>query len=108
MLTDTLTRATPLDRRPLTDAFGAEIIGADLAKPLDDATARAIRDIWIDAGILLLRGTDQDDEAQMRLSTIFGEMEPAATADLNDPTNRFMMTLAYDPADPLHPNAAHR
>ena len=99
MLTDTLTRTAPIERRPLTPDFGAEIIGVDLSKPIDEPTRRAIHDAWIDAGILLFRGADQDDEAQMRLSSIFGEMEPAATADLNDPTNKFMMTLAYDPAD---------
>jgi taurine dioxygenase len=100
MLTDTLDRTAPVERRPLTPAFGAELIGVDLSKPLDEATIKAVRDAWIDAGILLLRGKGQDDEAQMRLSTLFGEMEPAATADLNDPNNAYMMTLAYDPANP--------
>ncbi|GAC1574615.1 MAG: TauD/TfdA family dioxygenase [Sphingomicrobium sp.] len=100
MLTNTLKRAAAIERRPLTPAFGAEIIGVDLSKPIDDATSNAVREAWIDAGILLFRGEDQDDEAQMRLSSIFGEMEPAATADLNDPINKFMMTLAFDPADP--------
>lgn len=101
MLTETATRpaSTQLTRRPLTPKFGAEIIGVDLSRPLDEDTTRFIHDTWIDAGILLLRGADQDDEAQMRLSRVFGEMEPAATADLNDPNNKFMMTLAYDPED---------
>lgn len=93
-----LTKDT-LTSRPLTNGFGAEIIGLDLGAPLDPATEEAIRTLWIDAGILLFRGVDQDDDAQMRLSRIFGEMEPAATADMNDPNNRFMMTLAYDPSD---------
>jgi taurine dioxygenase len=97
MLTETV---APIERRPLTPAFGAEILGVDLTKPLDEATRRAIHDAWIDAGILLFRGANQDDQAQMQLSTIFGEMEPAATADLNDPVNKFMMTLSYDPANP--------
>jgi len=100
MLTDTLNPADAIERRPLTPDFGAELIGVDLSKPLDENTRRAIHDAWIDAGILLFRGIHQDDEAQMRLSAVFGEMEPAATADLNDPVNKFMMTLAYDPADP--------
>lgn len=85
--------------RPLTARFGAEIAGVDLTRPLDEETAEAIRRTWIDAGLLLFRGADNDDEAQMRLSRLFGEMEPAATADMNDPNNQFMMTLAYDPDD---------
>lgn len=93
MATDTLSI------RPLTPGFGAEIEGVDLSRPLDAATAEAIRNTWIEKGILLFRGGAQDDEAQMRLSRLFGEMEPAATADMNDPNNAFMMTLAYDPED---------
>lgn len=85
--------------RRLTPAFGAEVQGVDLSGSIDDATAQAIYDLWIDAGLLLFRGAGHDDEAQMRLSRLFGEMEPAATADMNDPDNRFMMTLAYDPND---------
>jgi taurine dioxygenase len=93
MLSDELTI------RPLTAVFGAEIEGLDLCQPLSETTAKAIRSVWIDKGLLLFRGAAQDDEAQMRLSRLFGDMEPAATADLNDPDNRFMMTLAYDPED---------
>jgi taurine dioxygenase len=90
---------TALSTRPLAPGFGAEIVGVDLRHSLDDATEQAIRSAWIASGILLFRGAAQDDEAQMRLSRIFGEMEPAATADMNDPNNQYMMTLAYDPKD---------
>ncbi|MBO9376240.1 TauD/TfdA family dioxygenase [Sphingomonas histidinilytica] len=93
------TRAEGLTIRPLAPGFGAEIVGVDLSRPIDTATEEAIRAAWIEHGILLFRGEDQDDAAQMRLSAIFGEMEPAATADMNDPNNKFMMTLAYDPDD---------
>jgi len=95
-----LTTASPITTRRLDGPFGAEILGADLTRPLDDATVKAIHDAWIEHGILLFRGLENDDAAQMRLSGIFGEMEPAATADLNDPVNSFMMTLGYDPANP--------
>jgi taurine dioxygenase len=93
------TRAEGLTIRPLAPGFGAEIVGLDLSRPIDAATEAAIRAAWIEHGILLFRGAEQDDAAQMRLSAVFGEMEPAATADMNDPDNRFMMTLAYDPDD---------
>ncbi|WP_016744532.1 TauD/TfdA dioxygenase family protein [Rhizorhabdus wittichii] len=93
------TRAEGLTIRPLAPGFGAEIVGLDLSRPIDAATEAAIRAAWIEHGILLFRGEDQDDAAQMRLSAIFGEMEPAATADMNDPDNKYMMTLAYDPDD---------
>lgn len=96
MLSETEAR---FETRPLTPNFGAEIIGLDLSQPLDEATQKAIRDVWIQSGIVLVRGDNHDDEAQMRLSRVFGEMEPAATASMNDPDNQFMMTLSYDPKE---------
>lgn len=88
-----------LSTRALTPNFGAEIVGLDLTRPLDEATAHAIRDVWIDAGVVLVRGEDHDDGAQMRLSRVFGEMEPSATSSMNDPDNQFLMTLSYDPRE---------
>lgn len=84
---------------PLSPHLGLEISGVDLTQALDAATAQAIRDAWIRAGVLLFRGAGTSDEAQMRLSAVFGEMEPAATADMNRPDNPYLMTLAYDPTD---------
>lgn len=105
MLTDT----PLLDIRPLDAPFGAQIIGADLTRDIDDATRQAIRDAWIAHGILLFRDARNDDAAQMRLSRIFGEMEPAATSDLNDLTNAYLMTLGYDPENPTgRPNPFYR
>ena len=33
----------------------------------------------------------------MRLSRVFGEMEPAATKDMNEPDNPYLMRLEYAP-----------
>lgn len=96
MTTDTKAK---LQIRPLTERFGAEIIGVDMSRPFDEETVEFIHKAWIDKGLLLFRNPEADDEAQMRLSRLFGEMEPAATADMNDPNNEFMMTLKYDPED---------
>src|SRR5579859_5732726 len=88
-----------LSLRPLTPHFGLEVRGVDLSSELDHATQEAIRDAWIQGGILLFRGAGTTDEIQMRLSQVFGEMEPAATADMNRPDNPYLMTLQYDPED---------
>lgn len=85
--------------RPLTGRFGAELSGLDFAADLDDATAAAVRAAWIEYGVLLFRGGDLDDAAQMRLSRVFGELQPSATTVMNDAVNPYMMTLAYDPED---------
>jgi taurine dioxygenase len=86
-----------LRTRPLTPHLGAEIIGVDLTRPVDSATRQAILDAWIEHGVLLFRGIAGSDEIHMRLSTIFGEMEPAATAAMNSLDNPVMMELRYDP-----------
>jgi taurine dioxygenase len=92
---------------PLSPNLGLEVSGVDLTQEPDDATRDAILDAWIKAGVLLFRGAGTSDEIQMRLSQVFGAMEPAATADMNRPDNPYLMTLAYDPADKAPRFAQH-
>jgi taurine dioxygenase len=88
-----------IESRPLTEGFGAEVIGVDLTENLSATTEAEIREAWIAHGLLLFRNHRHDDEALMRFSRIFGDMEPAATAMLNDAENPYIMTLKYDPND---------
>jgi taurine dioxygenase len=87
----------PIERIPLTPALGLELRGVDLSRPLDDATRIEILDAWIEAGVLLFRDAAHSPEEHMRLSEVFGELEPAATKQLNDPNNPYLMTLAHSP-----------
>jgi taurine dioxygenase len=84
---------------PLTPHFGFEIRGVDLTAPISPQTTQEILDAWIEGGILLFRGAGATDEIHMRLSSVFGQMEPAATASMNRPDNPYLMTLLYDPED---------
>ena len=62
--------------RPLHPAIGAEVIGVDLSKPVDDDTFGAIHAEWIEGGILLFR--DQQalrPEQHIAFSEGFGELE---------------------------------
>ncbi|HRD27728.1 MAG TPA: TauD/TfdA family dioxygenase, partial [Caulobacter sp.] len=43
---------------PLTPTIGAEVEGIDLARPLDDATVKALRQALLDWKVLFFR--DQD------------------------------------------------
>jgi taurine dioxygenase len=79
--------------------FGAEIIGLDLERPLDEATAASIRGLWVDAGILLFRGAGSSADAHLRVSRVFGEPQPSATAKLNLKDNPYLMSLANKPGD---------
>ena len=66
-MTITVTRLTP--------CFAARVFGADIARPLDDATWAAIRAAFEEHSVLLFRGQPLDDEAQIAFSRRFGPLE---------------------------------
>lgn len=60
--------------KPTGAALGAEIIGADLTKPLDDATFAQIRAAFYQHEVLYFRGQALSDEDQIRFSARFGTL----------------------------------
>jgi taurine dioxygenase len=58
--------------RKLSAPLGAEIVGADLSQPLDDADVEAIKRAWHDHLVLLFRGQDLSEDAQIRFARYFG------------------------------------
>jgi taurine dioxygenase len=66
-----------IEVRPLSRALGAEIIGADVAQPLDDETFRRIHAAWLDHLVLLFRRQRLDDADLVRFTGRFGELEEA-------------------------------
>ena len=64
-----------LQIRKLSDAFGAEILGLDLSRELDDATYAALKKAYADYSVLLLRGQKMSDERHVEFSRHFGELE---------------------------------
>lgn len=83
--------------RPLSPHLGVEVLGIDLNQPLSDEAKQYIKDKWIQHGVLLFRNPDHTDEAHMRLSELFGQMEPGAVKHINDPSNPYLMTLENNP-----------
>ena len=61
-----------LDETPLTGAIGAEVAGVDLAAPIGDDLAAALRDALARRGVLLFRDQPLDLDAQLRLTAAFG------------------------------------
>jgi len=49
----------------LSSALGAEIRGVDVSRTLDEATFARIRDAWHEHLVIVLRGQDLDEEAQV-------------------------------------------
>lgn len=63
--------------RPLEGALGAEIVGVDLSRPLDDAARGAVLDAWHAHAALLIRNQALSDAQLIAFSRIFGDLEMA-------------------------------
>ncbi len=63
-----------LDITPLSDALGAEIRGLDLREEFDAATVAEINDAWHRHIVLVFRGQDLDEDAQLRFARQFGAL----------------------------------
>lgn len=61
--------------RPFDTAIGAEVVGVDLARPLDEATHRLIEDAWNQHAVLVFRGQEITEEQHIAFSRRFGELE---------------------------------
>jgi taurine dioxygenase len=69
-------RARRLQTRRLSGALGAEILGVDLSRPLDDATFAEIRDIFLDNIVIVLRDQAITPAQQAAFMERFGKVEP--------------------------------
>ena len=67
--------AQALTTRTLAAGVGLEVEGLDLSGPLDDETVELLRRLYVDAGVLVLRGAGTTPEAHIELSRAFGEVE---------------------------------
>lgn len=68
---------TALRVQPSGKALGADIEGIDLSQPLDEDTAAAIRNAWLDHLVLRFRGQSLTLEQLERFSASFGQMDKA-------------------------------
>ena len=65
----------PIDVRAFDAALGAEILGVDLSRPLDDDTFAAIEDAYNRYSVLLFRGQEISEAEHVGFSRRFGELE---------------------------------
>lgn len=63
-----------IEIKPSGAVLGAEVTGADLAKPLNDADFARIRDAFYTHEVLFFRGQALTDEDQIRFSARFGPL----------------------------------
>jgi taurine dioxygenase len=74
-------RASPLATRPLSSALGAEILGLDLRRALDDDTFAAIRDAWHRSLVILIRDQELSEEDEVRFAERFGPLARVHTSE---------------------------
>ena len=60
---------------PLTPCFAARVDGADIRRPLDEPTWRAIRAAFEEHSVLVFRGAGLDDDTQVAFSRSWGALE---------------------------------
>ena len=64
-----------LQARLLSYTLGAEIVGLDLGRPIDDASVSWLRGAFLKYSVLLFRGRLITREQHVQLSAWFGEVE---------------------------------
>lgn len=64
-----------LEISPLCENFGVIVSGIDFNVPVTEADRKQLYELWLEHGILLIRGTNVSPEAQIAFSKLFGELE---------------------------------
>lgn len=66
----------------LSPILGAEVLGVDLAAPMEDEWFSELRQAWLDAnGVLVIRDQDLTPDQHIAFSRRFGELETHVLAD---------------------------
>lgn len=71
-------RNAAVEARPLGYALGGEILGVDMRAPLDAETVAAIRRIWHDHHVIVLRDQSASPEDILRFARGFGALDDHA------------------------------
>ncbi len=74
-----------LSIRPTGAALGAEILGVDLSRPLDEETFRAIEAAWHEHEVIFFRGQEITPEQHIGFSRRFGTLEHHVRQDCCKP-----------------------
>ena len=77
---------------PLSPALGAEIRGVDASRSLPQGIFEKILAAWHQHLVIVLRGQDLDEAAQVRFAERFGDLSPIHT-DHHSPTNKAVMYI---------------
>jgi len=79
---------------PLTGEVGAEIVGIDLAAPLDEDSFSRIRDAFFSHSVLVFRGQAITEDQQIAFSRRFGELEIHVLEQFLHPRHREILLIS--------------
>ncbi|MBV9796130.1 MAG: TauD/TfdA family dioxygenase [Actinobacteria bacterium] len=82
-----MTTVVPFQVQQASPGLGAEISGVDLTRPVDEATANALRQAFVDHKVLVFRGQQLTPDQQVEAVRIFEEPFDHPTAVHRHPDN---------------------
>lgn len=85
-------RNSTIDVRPVSAAVGAEILGVDLAEPLDEQTRGEIRGALLEHGVIFFRDQKLTPAEHLALGQQFGTVEVDPTGSLGHPDGFALIT----------------
>lgn len=92
------------DANKLDGSFGREIVGLNITGKISPATAKMLREVWLEHGVLVFRGMGTSPEVQLELSRCFGELEPHPIEKfrLDGYPNLILLTNEGGPVGPVY------
>jgi len=94
-----------LETQPLSEHVGVEIIGFDPDRAIDAQTRAELERIFIEAGVILLRGIGPRPGVQLAISRCFGELERHPVKEVWVEGRPELIDLAYVPSADGRPTA---
>jgi taurine dioxygenase len=93
-----MTARSRIEVRPSGAPLGAEIVGVDLSKPMDDETFEAVHAAWLQNLVICFRNQEIDSKAQIAYGSRFGELSRIHTPEFagDDPAIMYISNQQKD------------
>jgi len=79
--------------------FGAKVLGLKREHLANDEVKAALRDLWIEKGVILFRDGDSSREMQVELSRVFGDPQAFPFAESRSAEASELVNIKYSRAD---------
>jgi taurine dioxygenase len=89
-----------LATRPLSEHVGVEVLGFDPGAPIDGDVRAQLERLFIEYGVLLLRGVGARPETQLAISRCFGTLEHHPVKEVWVDGHPELIALDYVPPEP--------